>query len=342
MPKRRIIPSSSGSSPTCSTCEGLGGVIQFASQKEVNVNDLQMNRTRANTVRFVMAALAAAVAVVVLAAAVGCSAAPAKDSVDAYSWDELSKIATEINDAATDEDGMEIASGYHLLDSSGKLGGKTKKVTLSDGTQATVMIAGIRQDDLADGGKAGITFVFADAPCAHSMNLEASNDGGWEQSEMRSWLNSDFLDMLPGDLKGVIKSASKKTNNSALTTPGAVSSTSDKLWLPSYVEIAGSASPNDLVGGSRIPAETYNAEGAQYQVFSEMKVSGNDENSSLARMYTGKDGNGIVVPGEACPWWQRSLSMTWTSGFGSVDADGNPLNAWVPDHDIGVVPGFCL
>ena len=291
---------------------------------------------------FFVVGAAGLIAIAVAVVLAGCSSTMAKESFDAYSWDELAKIATEIHEAPTDEDGMEIAANYHLLDSSGKIGSKTKKIALSDGTQASIMLAGIRTDDLADGGKAGITFVFADAPAAHAMNVEASSEGGWEKSEMRSWLNGEFLDKLPGDLKGVIQKASKQTNNSALTTPGAVSTTSDKLWLLSYVEIAGSASPNDLVGGSRIPAETYNAEGKQYQVFSEMKVSGNEENASLARTFTGKDGNGIVVPGEACPWWQRSLSMTWTAGFGSVDADVNPLGAWVPDHDIGVVPGFCL
>ena len=284
-------------------------------------------------------AVAAAFAVVSFALT-GCGPTE-KSSVSDYGWDELSSIAAEISAADSDEEGMAIAESYHLV-SGGKLDGKTKKVTLSDGTQANVMIAGFRADDLSDGGKAGITFVFADAPAAHAMGEDASNEGGWEKSEMRSWLNGSFADMLPSDLKGVIKSASKKTNSSAYTTPGAVSTTSDKLWLLSYVEIAGSASPNDLVGGSRIPAETYNAEGKQYQVFSDMKVSGNSENAALERTFTGKEGNGLVVTGEACPWWQRSLSMTWTSGFGAVDAEGNPLNAWITDHDIGVVPGFCL
>lgn len=271
----------------------------------------------------------------------GCSSPMGKNSIADYSWAELSAIATEIHDAATDDEGKEIAESYHLT-KDGKLDGTTLTVTLSDGTQSQVMLAGIRADDLADGGKAGLSFVFASAPVVHAMGEDASNDGGWEKSKMRSWLNSDFAGMLPGDLKDVIKSASKKTNNSALTTPGSVSATSDKLWLLSYVEIAGSASPNDLVGGSRIPAETYNAEGTQYQVFSDMKVSGNSENTALARMFVGADGNGLVASGEACPWWQRSLSMTWTSGFGAVDAEGNPLNAWMPDYELGVVPGFCL
>ena len=285
---------------------------------------------------------AAALVLIAILALAGCSETTVKGSMSSYSWSELSKIAGEIHDADSDADGRDIAASYNLINASGKLDTSTKSVTLSDGTVAHVQLAGIRHDDLSAGGKAGLTFVFTDAPVAHAMNEDASNDGGWDKSEMRAWLNDGFAGMLPSDLKGAIKAANKKTNSSAYTTPGAVSTTSDKLWLLSLVEIGGSVSPNDIIGGSGIPAATYNAEGKQYQVFSEAKVSGNDDNTKLERTFTGKDGNGIVVPGEACGWWQRSLSMTWTSGFAAVDADGNPLNAWITDYELGVVPGFCL
>ncbi|MBO4352495.1 MAG: hypothetical protein J5818_03255 [Eggerthellaceae bacterium] len=292
------------------------------------------------TGRLVAAATLVLMAVLVLA---GCSGGTTvKESMSKYSWAELSAISTEISEAESDAAGREIATEYNLLNSSGKIDTSTKEVRLSDGTDAHVMLAGIRHDDLSSGGKAGLTFVFTDAPIAHAMNGSASNDGGWEKSEMREWLNEDFAGMLPSDLKGAIKAVNKKTNNSAYTSPGSVSSTSDKLWLLSLVEIGGSVSPNDIVGGSGIPAATYNAEGKQYQVFSEMKVSGNDDNAKLERTFTGSDGNGIVMSGEPCSWWQRSLSMTWTSGFAAVDAEGNPLNAWITDYELGVVPGFSL
>ena len=279
----------------------------------------------------------------VLGVLAGCSGATVvKESVDKYSWEELSAIATEISEATSDEEGVEIATAYHLLDTSGKCDGKTIGVTLSDGTVAHVTLAGVRADDLADGGKAGLTFVFMDAPCAHAMGEDASNEGGWEKSAMRAWLNDEFAGMLPSDLKGVIKAASKKTNSSAYTTPGAVSTTSDKLWLLSYAEVAGTPSPNSLIGGSGIPAETYGMEGAQYQLFNEKGVSAGEENDVLSRLFVGQDGNGLVMSGEACPWWLRSLSMTWASGYAACDADGDPFNAWMTDHDIGVVPGFCL
>lgn len=298
--------------------------------------------TDANHVGWLLASAALAIAIVLVL--VGCSqnGPVAKESLNGYSWPELSSIASEISEAPSDDEGLEIAQKYNLLNANGKLDGTTKSITLSDGTVCHVMVAGIRHDELSDGGKAGLTFLFSDAPAAHSMNESGSNAGGWEKSEMRSWLNSEFEAMLPSDLKSVLKSASKKTNSSAYTTPGAVSSTSDKLWLPSLAEIGGSVSPNDIVGGSGIPAATYNAEGKQYKVFSDLGVSGNDDNAKLERLFVGNNGNGIVMPGEACPWWQRSLSMTWTSGFAATDDAGNPLNTWISDHEIGVTPGFCL
>ena len=291
------------------------------------------------------AAVAAALAIVFLLMLTGCSGSTVKGSFDAYSWSELSAIATEIHDAETDAEGIEIAESYNLL-SGGKPNGKTKSVTLSDGTKATVAIAGVRQDDLASGGKAGLTLVFTSAPVTHAMNPESTNDGGWEKSEMRSWLNDEFIGMLPSDLKGAIVAANKKTNSSGLTTPGAVSSTSDKLWLPSLVEVSGSISPNSLFGanGSGIPAATYDKEGKQYQLFSAKGVTAGEENDVLQYAFTGDDsnGSGIVVSGEASPWWLRSLSTTWTSGFEAVSAEGDPQNAWIPDYELGVAPGFCL
>ena len=276
----------------------------------------------------------------------GCSETTVKSSMSSYSWSELSAIAMEIHDAESDADGMEIAESYNLLNG-GKPDGSTKSITLSDGTTASVTLAGVRQDDLASGGKAGLTFVFADAPVTHAMNSDSSNEGGWEKSEMRSWLNDEFIDMLPSDLKGVIVAANKKTNSAGGTTPGSVSSTSDKLWLLSLVEVSGSVSPGSLVGGtnsSKIPAAVFNAEGKQYQLFSAKGVSAGEENSVLQRVFTGddSDGSGIVVTGEASPWWLRSLSTTWTSGFEATNAEGDPQNAWITDYELGVAPGFCL
>ena len=300
-----------------------------------------------NKARYILLCAFAAALVAIVLSLAGCGTTE-QASVDKYSWSELSEIAAEISEADSDEDGIEIAQSYSLVGSNGKPDGKTKSVTLSDGTQASVYIVGVRQDDLASGGKkAGLTFMFADAPAVHAMNPDASNEGGWEKSEMRSWLNEDFLDMLPSDLKGVVAAASKKTNSSGLTSPGSVSTTSDKLWLPSLVELSGSVSPNSLVGGtsgSGIPAGTYDAEGKQYQLFAAEGASAGDGNDVLQRVFTGDDseGSGIVVSGEASPWWQRSLSTTWTAGFEAVDADGDPQNAWMTDYALGVAPGFCL
>lgn len=115
-------------------------------------------------------------------------------SVDDYSWEELSEISEEISKEATEEDAIEVAKKYNLVNSDGELDGtQTKTVQLTDGTTATVQIAGFLHDDKADGGKAGVTFIFKDCIGEHDMNSSNTNAGGWEASQMRSYLNSDAL-----------------------------------------------------------------------------------------------------------------------------------------------------
>ena len=158
---------------------------------------------------------------------VSVSGVEVREGVSEYSWGELKELSVAISKAKSDEHGLKIAKEYNLVDSDGKLRGDTKAVKLTDGTKTSVRILGFRHDELADGGRAGITFEFADEPAKHRMNPELANDGdyapainranvgrtnpggyiraltfdapdytnegGWEKSEMRAWLNSDFL-----------------------------------------------------------------------------------------------------------------------------------------------------
>lgn len=294
--------------------------------------------------RLMAMAAVLAVSALVLAFFTGCSDSTAvKNSVNDYSWSELSEISDQISEASNDAEGLEIAKKYHLLNGSGKLdGSQTKKVTLADGTQTTVIVAGFRADTAGDGSKAGITFIFGDAVEAHGMNEAATNSGGWESSEMRTWLNGDFTSQLPSDLKSALVSVSKKTNTGADSSPGSISSTSDKLWLPSVVEVSGSVSASNMPAHGKYSADSFNAEGSQYELFKDTGITVNDDNDELVRTCIVDTDSGIVKKGEDCQWWLRSLSMDWNAGFEAVDAAGNPYTSWMPDYELGVVPGFCV
>ena len=261
------------------------------------------------------------------------SAAPeVRDSVDAYSWDELSQISALIAQAPSDVEGLQIAERYHLCTDAGTLDGtQAKQVTLQDGTQATAQVAGFRHDDRADGaGKAGVTFIFADAVATRTMNDTDSNEGGWEQSGLRSWMNGDLLAQLPADLQAVLVPVSKLTNNAGYAVEAdAVTATADTLWAPSYCELRGTGGVSDGGGTS-----VYDAEGSQYQLFADLAEAGSDPGSFLSRSLAGT--------AEPMSWWERSPYTDNEYYFLSVNDDGSAVYYRGTHNELGVVPGFCL
>lgn len=255
-----------------------------------------------------------------------------RSTVNDYTWDELSQISALIAAAATDEEGKAIAQDYHLCASDGTLDGtQTKTVKMSNGVTADVQVAGFRHDDRADGsGKAGITFIFADAVATGTYNSSWTNAGGWEDSEMRSYLNSEIQARLPDDLQHVIVPVNKLTNNTGATTSaGSVTATSDMLWLPSYNEIIGDIDES-LEGNLRV----YNAEGDEYQLYVDTNVLWSAENPILVK--------GLGTGGSPISWWQRSPYPDNDQYVMDTGADGIPFYAHVPTKDYGIVPGFCI
>ena len=122
-------------------------------------------------------------------------------------------------------------------------------INFSDGIViADVEIIAHNHDNLSDGsGKAPLTFFCADLPqILHRMNETSTNEGGWEASEMRVFLNSELFGALPDALKSIVLSVSKISdggvNNKALVA------TEDNCWLASYDEVGLASSANNLPG----------------------------------------------------------------------------------------------
>lgn len=266
--------------------------------------------------------------------------APAKKaekSLPDYSWAELKSIADEIAEARDYDSAMRIAHSYGLVDDEFRLKGDTKLVLLDDDTnldlldrQALVRIAGFRHDDSAVvNGKAGITFEFANVPADQRMNPKRGNSGGWEESEMRRWLNSNFLSLLPNELRSGMARVRKRTNNRGGDVEGdasVVTVTEDKLWLPSMSEVFGSI-PRWLKNHPYYP-DVYDAEGRQYQVYADQGVS------ATYHAFCSKDGTRSV-------WWLRSPDAGGEDAFRYVGSDGGWRygNAGRPR---GVSPCFCF
>ena len=254
-----------------------------------------------------------------------------RDTVNDYSWEELSAISALIARASTDDEGREVAARYHLCAADGTLDGtQVKQVTLADGTETTVQVAGFRHDARADGqGVAGVSFLFSEAVASHVYNTDNSNAGGWEQSELRTWLNTSFANQLPSELQNVIVAANKATNNAGYASdPTAVSDTSDKLWLPSLCELVGTQESS-----SGESAVVYNAEGTRYQLFADAEAAGTSD-ALMVRGMAGEDG--------AVSWWERSPYPADNYCALSVNDDGAPGYYRGTYRELGVVPGFCL
>lgn len=266
-----------------------------------------------------------------------------KSCLNDYSWEEIAQISKLISKKGDQNGAIGIAKKYHLCTADGKLDGtQTKDVTLSDGTQTKVMIMGFNHDDKSDGsGKAGITFIFADDIAKKNMferadldNLfqKIQDDGSanisWENASLRSWLSDSFSNELPSDLREQIVSVDKAdavmpwvsftidsyygggigaelNDDPDLTTTSTTITTSDKLWVPSFVELAPPLSDYLMSNWTYLLQE-----GSQYQLFNDAGVTADTPNRILGT-YDSQDGGG---------WWLRSWS-DYGDCFGGKEAD---------------------
>lgn len=254
-------------------------------------------------------------------------AAPQRAGLAEYSWDELSAIADEIAQAS---DPIEIARYYKLVNSSGKLEGQVKLVKFA-GVEHYVQIIGFAQDEKTSGGKAGITFQFTDILALKKMRNSKSNAGGWAyNNDIRDWLGSRVGGKLPKELRRHIVSVEKLTNNDGKTSrTSSVTASSDKLWIPSYIEVFGTTDKAVL-----------SAEGSQYQRFRDEGVT--DAHDSTERV---KNPTLIkTYKGSKKSWWLRSPnpeSSTTVYDIYSTTGEWNMSHANT-GGSIGVCPCFCL
>ena len=337
--------------------------------------------------------VAIAVAVVLLAAAlaypgesqgdVASEPVAPRTALSEYSWDELARISAEIGRCANRDDALACARRYSLCAEDGALAGlPTKDVQLANGQVVPVALVDMYRDDLTSGGKAGLTFMFLQPVGEHAMNhaFESSDGdnpdsvGGWAASDMRAWLNGDFLYELPADLRTCLKRVQKLSAGSVgtgdeLDEPGRLGGTgsdwtretSDLLWLPSVAELCGSVPAKPDLGVDSTMAAVYGAEGEQYQLFADWGIAAFQPNAQIAMDGGGELGNKELDGEDApCTWWLRTKTLEFGDGFWLVGADGTPLNGlgedarvasdpsfapdslWGPDHARGVVPCFCV
>lgn len=235
---------------------------------------------------------------------------PNWDTINAYWTTIASDVASYQNGSLSEED---FKAKYPI-------GGRMIiPIELSSGTvSADIEIAGYNHDNLADdSGTAPLTFFCVDLPnILRGMNETSTNEGGWEASEMREFVNGELFDALPDELKSIIKPVYKisdggSSNKSLITT-------ADSCWLASYDEIGLTSGSNNLSG----QGELYDS------IFSNSK-------DSRKKYITDDTSTG--------GWWLRSsyYSLNSDSMFWRVTNSGGSYSD-IAFNPFYVAFGFCI
>ena len=197
--------------------------------------------------------------------------------------------------------------------------GDEKTIELTTGEQVTLVILGFDHDDLTSGGKAGMSIGMKNLlATTYRMNATRTNAGGWDESEMRTSTMATLLSQLPSDLQSVIKQVNKKATAGSQSTT--ITTSADKLWLFSEVEIEGTTTAG------------YAEEGEQYEYCKTVKdgTVADDRKKYLS--------NGS---GSASDWWLRSPHVSSSYYFRLVFSTGD-VNFGSANNANGVSFGFCV
>lgn len=197
--------------------------------------------------------------------------------------------------------------------------GDEKTISLTTGEQVTLVILGFDHDDLTGGGKAGMTIGMKNLlATTYRMNATATNEGGWDESEMRTSTMATLLSQLPSDLQGVIKQVNKKATAGGAST--SITTSADKLWLLAEVEVDGTTSAG------------YADEGEQYEYWKTVK----DGTVAADRIKYLSNGSG-----SASTWWLRSPHVSNSTYFRGFASTGT-VNTSLASSTRGVSFGFCV
>ena len=190
--------------------------------------------------------------------------------------------------------------------------GDTKTVQLKDGTTIHVRIIGFNHDWDKHDNILPISFeTVEDLNADYVMNDEWTNKGGWQNSKLRKVLNSDIYNLLPDDLKAVIKPCLKETCLGGGSQK--IGMTSDPLFILSEQEIFGRKIYS--IGGEGKWYDWYRQENSEY---GKRKQNGERD------------------------WrWERSPFSGNTAFFCGVNGSGN-ADYDGASYSRGVSFGFCV
>ena len=204
--------------------------------------------------------------------------------------------------------------------------GDTKKITV-DGTNYTVRLANNSTPSECDGTDfsqtaCGFVVEFVDIIEQRTMG---SNGNAWDEANVRTYLNGNFLKKLPTEVQNLIIYTNTVSNNASVDTI----STSDKVYLLSPAEIFYGLTGNDA------------DKTRQLDYYKKLGVTTTSYEKAVKKY------NGI-----SSSWWLRSyymssytllsnpiLAMPSESNFYYVTSSGNYDNAF-EENTYGISPAF--
>ena len=113
-------------------------------------------------------------------------------------------------------------------------------------------IIGFDHDKIAGDETRHTITLMAKVLCPERRWHSGSCERGWIDSEIRAWLNEEYIEHLPAELAAHIHSTEKLSHN----YKGDAFTTTDKLFIPSESELFGSAIWSDYEDGPRYEAFT--------------------------------------------------------------------------------------
>lgn len=202
--------------------------------------------------------------------------------------------------------------------------GDMKELDLGSEGIVHMQIVGIDVDELADGsGKAPLTFISKELlATSHRMNPALTPSaapyaegtgtiGGWEKSEMRTYLKETIKPLIPQNVRSGIKEVTKHSNIFDTSGTKVLNSvTTDDVWIPSNQEIYGDTKCETL-------GHVYSG------------------------IFTDTDSRKKLKVGEssATNWWLRSAYTVDVFRYVAYNGSNSGNKAY---HTYGVALGFCL
>ena len=178
----------------------------------------------------------------------------------------------------------------------------------------------------------GFVLEFADIITNHQMNPYANygnsngdgNKGGWEYSEMRTYVNNDIYNALPSALKSAIIETTVVSGHGSKDTTNFT--TTDKLYLLSTHEVW-----EDVDGKTSSGIDYYDTAYNNTRQLDYYK-SQNVTTSSFGRAIKQNNGSNDY-------WWLRSAPSNYGSNFDDVHWNGDWTNN-NSNRNYGVAPAF--